>query len=77
VTQALSRVSASGGPTVGPGQVVVIGDTPFDVACAAAAGARSVAVATGGYDVPALRASGADAVLEDLSDLAAVLGVLL
>ena len=47
---------------------IVIGDTPLDVRCAAAAGARSIAVATGGYDEAALRARGADAVLPDLGD---------
>lgn len=47
---------------------VVIGDTPLDVRCAVAGGARSIAVATGGYDEATLRASGADAVLPDLAD---------
>ncbi len=51
----------------------IVGDTPLDVAVAMAGGARSVAVATGGYDVPTLRASGADVVLDDLSDVPAVL----
>ena len=46
----------------------MVGDTPLDVACAAASGARSVAVATGGYDADALRAAGADVVFEDLAD---------
>jgi phosphoglycolate phosphatase-like HAD superfamily hydrolase len=57
-------------------RVVVIGDTPHDIACAAAAGATSLAVATGGFDVDALRAAGADAVFEDLGDTQAVLGVI-
>ena len=48
--------------------VVVVGDTPLDVQCAVAAGARSVAVATGSYDETALRDAGADTVLTDLSD---------
>ena len=55
---------------VRPSDVVIVGDTPLDVAVAVAGGARSLAVATGSYDVEALRASGADVVLEDLSDLA-------
>ena len=70
---AIARVEASGGPSVQPSEVVVVGDTPLDVAVAVAAGARSLAVATGSYDVDALRASGADVVLEDLSDVKAVL----
>ena len=50
------------------GDVVVIGDTPHDVACAVAVGATPVAVATGNFTVDQLRATGAPIVLEDLSD---------
>lgn len=70
---AIARIEAGGGPPVRPSDVVIVGDTPLDVAVAIAGGGRSVAVATGGYDANALRASGADAVLEDLSDVDAVL----
>jgi phosphoglycolate phosphatase len=56
--------------------VVVIGDTPFDIQVAIAGGAKSLAVATGGFDTAALRAAGADVVLSDLSDLPAVLDAL-
>ena len=64
--------------TVGaPGDVVVIGDTPLDVRCAVAAGARSVAVATGSYDETALRQTLADTVLVDFSDTQGTLDVLL
>lgn len=49
--------------------VVVVGDTPDDVACARVAGAFGVAVATGRHGVAALEAAGADAVLESFSDL--------
>jgi phosphoglycolate phosphatase-like HAD superfamily hydrolase len=66
-------VQACGGPAVDPGDVVIVGDTPLDVAVAVAGGTRSVAVATGGYDVKTLRATGADVVLNDLSDIPAVL----
>jgi phosphoglycolate phosphatase-like HAD superfamily hydrolase len=67
--QALHRVAQCGGPHVQPADVVIVGDTPHDVAVAAAGGGRSVGVATGGYSAAALRESGADIVLEDLSDL--------
>ncbi|MBM3779921.1 MAG: HAD family hydrolase [Acidimicrobiia bacterium] len=36
-------------------QVVVIGDTPHDIECAAAIGARTLAVATGGYSLDELQ----------------------
>ena len=75
--KALARVEACGGPAVAASAAIVIGDTPLDVACAAASGARSIAVATGGYDVAALRASGADVVFEDLSDTDAVISAVL
>ena len=41
------------GPVAGEG-VFVVGDTPHDIACAAAIGARTVAVATGGYSLEEL-----------------------
>ena len=74
--QALARVAACGGPRVAPADAVVIGDTPLDVACAAAGGARSIAVATGSHTMDELRAAGADVVLPDLEDTARVLEAL-
>jgi len=50
-------------------EVVIIGDTPADVSCGTCIGARSIAVATGGFSVAELRAAGAHAVFADLSDL--------
>ena len=57
-------------------RVIVIGDTPHDIECARVAGARSIAVATGGFTVEQLREFGADEVLPDLSDTEAVLALL-
>jgi phosphoglycolate phosphatase-like HAD superfamily hydrolase len=51
----------------GRARVVVIGDTPYDVAAAQAIGAHCVAVSTGGYDGLALEAAGATVVVSDLS----------
>jgi phosphoglycolate phosphatase-like HAD superfamily hydrolase len=65
---ALERISRHGYPRVPASRIVVIGDTPHDVACAAAAGARSLAVATGGSSVEQLHAAGADVVFETLAD---------
>jgi phosphoglycolate phosphatase-like HAD superfamily hydrolase len=73
---ALHRAVACGAPSVSPQEVIVVGDTPLDVACAAAAGARSVAVATGAADFETLEQSGAHLVVRDLSDTGAFLRLL-
>ena len=52
--------------------MVVIGDTPADMGCGQAIGARAIGVATGRYSVKDLQACGAAAVFEDLSDTEAV-----
>ena len=74
--RALAHVAQCGGPTVAASDAIVIGDTPLDVACARASGARSIAVATGWHGAEELHASGADVVFEDLSDIEAVLRAL-
>jgi phosphoglycolate phosphatase len=73
VPKALARVTACGGPPFVASDAVIIGDTPLDVACAKAGGARSIAVATGNHTVDQLREAGADVVFEDLSETEAVL----
>lgn len=50
-------------------QVVVVGDTPHDVACARAIGARSLAVATGGASKAALAGAGPDWLVDDLGQV--------
>lgn len=59
-----------------PQRVVVVGDTPHDVACAHAVGAVAVAVATGGYTVEQLRETHADYVFSDLRDTEAFVALL-
>jgi len=73
---AMRRARECGAPDLAPNNAIVVGDTELDVACAAAAGARSVAVATGPSDSAALRKSGAHMVFEDLSDTDAFLRML-
>jgi phosphoglycolate phosphatase-like HAD superfamily hydrolase len=65
------------GLPISPAQIVLIGDTPLDVAAARQAEARVIGVATGPYDERALRDSGADAVLPDLGDTEALLSIVL
>jgi len=76
VPVAVARAIDCGHAGVTARRTVVIGDTPHDVRCAAAHGARSLAVATGGFSVAALRAAGADAAVDDLSDTITVVGLI-
>lgn len=73
---AIERGRRLGLPEIEPRDVLVIGDTPADVACAHAAGATAVAVATGGSSVEQLRATGAEFVFADFADHAAALRAL-
>jgi phosphoglycolate phosphatase len=67
---------ALGHPIAGQ-DLVVIGDTPADVACGVSIGARAIGVATGRYSVDELRACNAAAVFPDLTDTAAVVRAIL
>ena len=73
---ALERARACGLRDVEFEHVVVVGDTPHDIACARAVGAVPVAVATGTYTAEQLRQSGAEYVFTDLRDIAAFVSVL-
>ncbi len=52
-----------------PADVVVIGDTPRDIACGRAHSTRTVAVATGKVGREALEAAGPDSLLESFEDV--------
>lgn len=51
-----------------PEDVIVIGDTPKDIACARACGAMAVAVATGRFSLTELQVYGPDVLFEDFTD---------
>jgi phosphoglycolate phosphatase len=51
-----------------PERIWVIGDTPLDVRCARAIGARAVAVATGWHSLDELAECGPDLLIADFSD---------
>jgi phosphoglycolate phosphatase-like HAD superfamily hydrolase len=59
-----------------PARVWVIGDTPLDVRCARAIGARVAAVGTGWHSMGELAASRPDLLVEDFSDPAPLIAVL-
>jgi len=56
-----------------PERIFVLGDTPHDVSCARAVGAKAVAIATGNYPRERLAAAAPDFLFDDLSDVPAVL----
>jgi len=60
-----------------PESIYVIGDTPRDIECGRAVGARTVAIATGHYSLGALREHSPDLLFADLSDTEAVVSALL
>lgn len=75
---AMQKYAELHGHAIEADQVIVIGDTIHDVRCATEHGCRSLAVGTGpAYSLEELKASGADLVLEDLSDTNRILGWML
>jgi phosphoglycolate phosphatase len=73
---ALERARRCGLPDIAPDHILVVGDTPHDIACARAVGATPVGVATGGFSVEQLRDSGAEIVFPDLSKTSEFLNLL-
>jgi phosphoglycolate phosphatase-like HAD superfamily hydrolase len=66
--EALAEMQQYLGADVDPSSVWVIGDTPHDVCCARAIGAKAVAVLTGYHSRVELTACVPDVLLDDLSD---------
>ncbi|GHC57072.1 HAD family hydrolase [Roseibacillus persicicus] len=58
-------------------ETIVVGDTPKDIWCAQAFGAKSICVATGSFTAEELEKEGADVVFEDFSEVEPVLSQLL
>jgi phosphoglycolate phosphatase-like HAD superfamily hydrolase len=49
-------------------EIVILGDTPSDMTCGRAVGARAIGVATGSYSAHDLKAAGAFATFKDFAD---------
>ena len=64
---AIDRAETLHGHDVDPSSIMVVGDTPRDIAAARAVGAIAVCVATGAYTGDQLREAGADHVLESFA----------
>lgn len=69
---ALSRARDRAGRSFDAADAVIIGDTPYDVACGREAGMRVAGVATGPYTTEQLMTAGADVAWDTLADTAAV-----
>jgi phosphoglycolate phosphatase len=76
VPLARARAAAAYGGDFAGRATVLIGDTPLDIEAAQLAGARSIAVASGGFSAAELAAAGADTVLPSLADTAQVLAAI-
>jgi phosphoglycolate phosphatase-like HAD superfamily hydrolase len=74
--EALAAVHAHMGAPMQPDRIWVIGDTPLDVQCARAIGAKVAAVATGQHSHEQLLASKPDFTIGDFSDPTSFLKVL-
>jgi phosphoglycolate phosphatase-like HAD superfamily hydrolase len=74
--EALAEVHRHFDDTVHAEDVWVIGDTPLDVRCARAIGAKIAAVATGWHSLEELRAAAPDLVMSDLKDAEPLLALL-
>ena len=68
---ALARARRVMGKDLQPQEIVVIGDTPFDVRCGKFIGARTLAVATGGSKLEELTPHAADWTVADLTRITA------
>lgn len=69
----MGRYRAHAGRAIAPQDVIIIGDTPNDIACARAHGCRALAVATGPrHDLETLARCGPDHLVSDLSETASV-----
>ena len=69
---AIHRAEERFGRRLAGKSVVIIGDTPLDVACGEHLGVRTIAVATGSYSEEQLRACGPDHVFPSLEEVDAV-----
>jgi phosphoglycolate phosphatase len=74
---ALRRAKEKLGIDFPPERVWVIGDTPHDVACGKAIGAKTIAVATGAFSVAELEACGPTRTFVDLSDTEGLLRIVM
>jgi phosphoglycolate phosphatase len=72
---ARTRAQEKHGIDFPPERIFVLGDTPHDISCARAIGAKAIAIATGQFSRVELGALAPDFLFDDLSDVSKVLEV--
>ena len=72
---ARQRAQEKHGVEFPPEHIFVLGDTPHDIVCARAIGARAVAIATGKFSMAELGVFAPDYLFADLGDVPAVLDI--
>ena len=65
------RVSKKFNCEIRAGEIIVVGDTPHDIRCGRAIGAKVLAVATGGAEFDELKKHSPDWCVKDLSEVSA------
>ena len=73
---ARARAKEKHGREFAASDIDIIGDTPRDIACGKALGARTIAVATGTWDRDELAKHEPDFVIDDLSNVETIMGTL-
>ena len=73
---AVQRMEAHSGSRFPLEKIIVVGDTPKDIACARALGARCLAVATGAHTADSLRAHSPWQCVDDFTDPALIANLL-
>lgn len=73
---AKARALAQRGIDFPPERIFVLGDTPHDISCAQAIGARAIAIATGKFTRAELAAHAPAVLFDDLGDLPSVLAAI-
>ncbi|MGC3990522.1 MAG: haloacid dehalogenase-like hydrolase [Chthoniobacteraceae bacterium] len=73
---AMERAEKKHGVAFAPKNIIILGDTPHDIACARAIHAKALAVCTGIHTREELAACHPDVLLDDLTDTDAVIEIL-
>jgi phosphoglycolate phosphatase-like HAD superfamily hydrolase len=72
---ARQRAQEKHGVEFAPERIFVLGDTPHDISCARAIGAKAIAIATGKFSMDELKACAPDYLFADLGNVPAVLEI--